>query len=182
VDAGGRAVTDLVVAAVFALLAVTAVAAATLSDFLAAVVVFGVYSLGMAVSWAVFRAPDVALTEAAVGAGVTTALFLVVGFRTGAVERASGVRDVGPGSLLVVSGFVAGLLWTVPALPPVGDPTAPGLSVASAYLVDAPGLGIRNVVTAILVYYRGFDTLGEVVVVLAAAVAVLVVFDREVIE
>jgi multicomponent Na+:H+ antiporter subunit B len=174
-------VSDAVVLAVVALLVVTGTAAALLSDFLAAVVVFGVYSLGMALAWAVFRAPDVALTEAAVGAGVTTALFLVVGFRTGAVETASGLRDVGPGSVLVVSGFVAGLLWTVPALPAVGDPTAPGFGVADAYLAEAPALGVRNVVTAILVYYRGFDTLGEVVVVLAAAVAVLVVFDREVI-
>lgn len=60
----------------------TALVAITLRDLLGAVVVFSAYSLMMAMLWTQLRAPDLALTEAAVGAGVTTVLFIVVVYRT----------------------------------------------------------------------------------------------------
>ncbi|WP_435348772.1 DUF4040 domain-containing protein [Haloarchaeobius sp. HRN-SO-5] len=177
--------TGAVVAALLVLLLVAAVTVVAFSDPLATLVAFGVYSLGMAMLWSVFRAPDVGLTEAAVGAGVTTALFLVVAVRTGLPRPGPfrSVETVRPRSVALVAGFVVALLWTVPALPAVGDPSAPGFQrVAPAYLERAPELDVSNVVTAILVVFRGFDTFGEVVVVFAAGVAVLVVFDREVVR
>ena len=60
----------------------TAVVAIALKDLLAAVVVFSAYSLMMALLWTQLRAPDLALTEAAVGAGVTTALFIITVYKT----------------------------------------------------------------------------------------------------
>jgi energy-converting hydrogenase B subunit D len=60
----------------------TAVVAVTLKDLLGAVVVFSAYSLMMAMLWTQLRAPDLALTEAAVGAGVTTVLFIIVVYKT----------------------------------------------------------------------------------------------------
>jgi len=65
-----------------ALLVVTALLAVSARDLLAAVIVFAVYSLIMALTWQRLQAPDLALTEAAVGAGVTTVLFVVTIFRT----------------------------------------------------------------------------------------------------
>jgi multicomponent Na+:H+ antiporter subunit B len=178
-------VTDPLVLVLLVLLLVTALAVVAFRRLLAAIVAFGVYSLGMAMLWAVFRAPDVGLTEAAVGAGVTTALFIVVVFRADVTRTTTfrPIESVRGRSIAVVAGFVAALLWTVPALPAVGDPSAPGFQrVAPEYLARSPELGVANVVTAILVVFRGFDTFGEVVVVFAAGVAVLVVFDREVIR
>jgi len=64
------------------LLVVTAVLAITARDLLAAVIIFSVYSLIMALMWQRLQAPDLALTEAAVGAGVTTVLFVVTIFKT----------------------------------------------------------------------------------------------------
>jgi multicomponent Na+:H+ antiporter subunit B len=177
-------VTGLLVAALLVLLVVTAATVALFRDPLATVVAFGVYSLGMAMLWGVLRAPDVALTEAAVGAGVTTALFVLVVSRTGLTSPTTirPLASVSPRSLVGVGLFVAALLWTVPALPAVGDPAAPGFQrVAPEYLTGAPALGVDNVVTAVLVVYRGFDTFGEVVVVFAAGSAVLVAFDRGVV-
>ncbi len=177
--------TDPVVAVILSLLLVTATAVVVFRDLLTTVVAFSVYSLGMAMLWAVFRAPDVALTEAAVGAGVTTAVFLVVVSRTGLVEPGTlrSLSDVDPLAAAMSAGVVGGLLWTVPALPAVGDPDAPAFAgVAPEFLARSPELGIANVVTAILVVFRGFDTFGEVVVVFAAGVAVLVALDREVVE
>lgn len=55
----------------------TALATTVLRDVLASIIAFATYSLGVAVVWVVLQAPDVGLTEAAVGAGVTTVLFLL---------------------------------------------------------------------------------------------------------
>lgn len=63
-------------------LVTTAAVAILLKDLLAAIVVFSAYSLMMAILWTQLRAPDLALTEAAVGAGITTVLFVVTIFRT----------------------------------------------------------------------------------------------------
>lgn len=176
--------TGALVAALLVLVLVVAVLTALFRDVLGAVVVFAAYSLALSVLWLVYRAPDVALTEAAVGAGVTTSLFLVVIRRTArpAGERTLSVR-IQPRSVLATGLLTGVLLLTVPALPAVGDPTAPAFGrVPEFYLTDAPARGIPNVVTAVLVVYRGFDTFGEVVVVFAAAVAVLVVLRQEVLR
>jgi multicomponent Na+:H+ antiporter subunit B len=161
-----------------------AVLTAVVRDVLTTVVVFAAYSLGLAALWVVYRAPDVGLTEAAVGAGVTTALFLLTISRTvrpatdeGLVDR----RSVRPRSVLVASVLTVALLATVPALPTVGtSDTAAFGPVAEYYLTDAADRGVDNAVTAVLVVYRGFDTFGEVAVVFAAAVAALAVLGREV--
>ncbi len=65
-----------------ALLVATALLAVLARDLLAAVIIFSVYSLIMALMWQRLQAPDLALTEAAVGAGVTTVLFVVTIFKT----------------------------------------------------------------------------------------------------
>lgn len=172
---------DLLAATVLAFIVAAAVLTALLRDALAATVVFGVYSLGMAITYALFRAPDVALTEAAVGAGITTSLLLVTVVRTERPTRATAFETgYDPRSLVAILALVGLLLATIPALPAVGDPSASGFErVVPFYLADAPRLGIPNVVTAILVAYRGFDTFGEIVVVVAAGIAVLVALDRE---
>ncbi len=64
------------------LLVGTALLAVLARDLLAAVIIFSVYSLIMALMWQRLQAPDLALTEAAVGAGVTTVLFVVTIFKT----------------------------------------------------------------------------------------------------
>ena len=69
------------------LLIATALAVARLKDLLAAAVVFSTYSLVMCLLWLHRGAPDVAMTEAAVGAGVTTVLFLIAIGRTARREK-----------------------------------------------------------------------------------------------
>jgi len=167
--------------AVALLVFVVAIAALTavVRDVLTAVVVFAAYSLGLAILWSLYRAPDVALTEAAVGAGVTTALLLLATSWT--VRPASGRalvdrRSIRPRSVAVAALVLAGLGLTVSALPPVGASDTPAFGPVSAfYLADAADRGVDNAVTAVLVVYRGFDTFGEIAVVFAAAVAVLAV-------
>ena len=55
----------------------SSIAVAIMRNILAAIIIFMVYSLIMAVIWQQLNAPDVAITEAAVGAGITTVLFML---------------------------------------------------------------------------------------------------------
>ena len=60
------------------LLIVCAIAVERTKDLLSALIIFGAYSAIMALLWLLLNAPDIAMTEAAVGAGVTTILFVGV--------------------------------------------------------------------------------------------------------
>ena len=177
--------TQALLFALFGVVLATAVVAALARTLVTAVVAFAAYSLGLAIVWLVFRAPDVALTEAAVGAGVTTALFLLLVRRLGGTTAATSQQKqrnrqrTRPASVGVAALVTVGLLLTVPALPAVGSANAPAFGpVTEFYLDDAADRGVDNVVTAVLVVYRGFDTFGEIAVVFTAAVAVLAVLRR----
>jgi uncharacterized MnhB-related membrane protein len=80
-------VADLFDAVMLSLLITTAVTVARARDLLAAVVTFSMYSLLLTLVWQHRGAPDVAMTEAAVGAGVTTVLFLITIARTTRREK-----------------------------------------------------------------------------------------------
>ena len=171
-------------AALLAFVLVSALATVFLRDLLATVVAFAAYGLGLALLWVVLRAPDVALTEAAIGAGVTTVLFLLTLTKTVRPPvEGSALKSVNWPAAGVVTVFAGALLWTVPALPAIGDPEAPSWAyedVTQFYIENAVAqTGVENAVTAVLAAYRGFDTLGEAVVVFAAGVAVLVVLGEE---
>jgi uncharacterized MnhB-related membrane protein len=58
------------------------IAAITVKDLLGAAILFGAYSFMMCLLWAVMGAVDVAFTEASVGAGISTVLFVTAVFRT----------------------------------------------------------------------------------------------------
>lgn len=68
-------------------LIVCAIAVERTKDLLGSVIIFTAYSLVMAVLWLLLRAPDVAMTEAAIGAGITTILFVAVISRTRRMEK-----------------------------------------------------------------------------------------------
>lgn len=68
-------------------LVVSAIAVERTKDLLGAVIIFTAYSLVMSLLWLLLRAPDVAMTEAAIGAGITTILFVVVISRTRRMEK-----------------------------------------------------------------------------------------------
>lgn len=68
-------------------LVVCAIAAVTSKQLITAVAVFMGYSLIMSVLWMLLQAPDLAITEAAVGAGITSVLFFVVLRKVGAAQK-----------------------------------------------------------------------------------------------
>lgn len=151
-------------------LLVLAVAGWTIAvrDTFAAVIGFVAYGLLLALVWVRLAAPDVALTEAAIGSGLTGLLLLGAAARLRAIETPS----TAPGAVLrwmagglcvlVAVGLAALVLW----LP---DP-APTLAPAAVAHLPATGLG--NPVTGVLVAYRAIDTLLEAVVLLPALIGV----------
>ena len=162
-----------------AFLAITAVAISRLTNLFATVMLFGIFSLLSAGLFVVMDAPDVAFTEAAVGAGISTVLMLATLALVKNPQKpyyAEAPRTHRPWLPLIVvvitgSALVYGT-WDIPGF---GAPDAPAQThVARYYLENAlQETGVPNVVTAVLASYRGFDTLGEVVVVYTAGVAVL---------
>jgi multicomponent Na+:H+ antiporter subunit B len=159
------------------LLVLTAVAIVRTENLFVAVMLMAIFSLLMAANFFILDAADVALTEAAVGAGVTTVIFLGALALTAAHERS---RIVGRWLALgVVSVTVLVLIYATFDKPRLGDPNAPvHQHVAPWYLEKTPELiGIPNVVTAVLGSFRAYDTLGEVFVVLAACIGVLFILS-----
>ena len=138
----------------------------------------GIYSLLSAGLFTAMDAVDVAFTEAAVGAGISTVLFLGALSLVGHQEKKPGHTPLLP--LIVV--FVTGgaLVYGTMDMPPYGDPDNPvHHRVADHYLEESPHeIGIPNIVTAVLASYRGYDTMGETTVVFTAAVAVMLLLGR----
>ena len=74
---------ELLILVIVAVMLCSAVAVLLLEDFLAALAVFSVVSLGLSVLFVILRAPDVAMTEAAIGAGLSSLLFALALRRLG---------------------------------------------------------------------------------------------------
>jgi multicomponent Na+:H+ antiporter subunit B len=156
-----------------AFLVATAIAIVRVQSLFAAVMLSGIYSLTTAGVFIILDAVDVAFTEAAVAAGVSTMLMLSTLALTGHKQARSERSPVLPLTVVTLTGIV--LLWGTVDMPRFGDPQAPvHRHVAPRYIQDSPSeVGVPNMVTSVLASYRGFDTLGETVVVFTAGIGVL---------
>lgn len=137
------------------------------------VMLFGIYSFVTAALFMDLDAVDVAFTEAAVGAGVTTVLMLSCLHLTRRWEDYPKHNSLLP--LLVVSITGAALVYATIDMPHHGDVDAPvHQHVAPRYIEQGPvEVGTPNMVTAVLASYRGYDTFGETFVIFTAGLAVL---------
>jgi multicomponent Na+:H+ antiporter subunit B len=155
------------------LLAAVTVAIARQRNLFGAVILFGVYSFLMASVMVVLDAVDVAMTEASVGAGVSTVVLLA----TLHLIKTTEISSVRPRwiPMAVVLGTGAMIVWGTFALPPFGTADAPiHKHVAPRYLSESINeTNVPNVVTAVLADYRSYDTLGEAMVIFTAGIGVL---------
>lgn len=141
-------------------------------DLFASVVGYVAYGLLLAFVWIRLYAPDVALTEAAVGGGVTGVLLITAGKRLGGLRNVG--QDARPGFGLslaagVLAAAVAGALCAVILMLP--DPP-PSLAPEAAAATHGAGAGLGNPITAVLMSYRSFDTMLEKMVLILAVVGV----------
>lgn len=146
-----------------------------LKDLLAAVILSGLYSLVSAAIFVTMDAVDVAFTEAAVGAGISTILLLGALSFTRREQKPQ--KHTNYPALVIVLMTGALLIYGTLDMPPYGDPGSPANThpeLARHYLEKSKvEIDVPNVVTSVLASYRGYDTLGETAVVFTAAVAVL---------
>ena len=159
-------------------MAATVLVIARSRNLFGVVVLGGLYSFLMATVLVAMDAVDVAMTEASVGAGISTVLLLGALY-LGRSEEARPVQK--PWLPLAVSASVgAVLVYGALGLPAFSDPEAPiHTHVVPRYLNEMKQeVDVPNVVTAVLASYRGYDTLGETTVVFTAGAGVVALLRR----
>ncbi len=140
---------------------------------MSAVLMMGFFSLLSSCIFMVLDAVDVAFTEAAVGAGVSTIFFLAAIAIVGRTSKPTSNKNaLMPLVVVVCTGVV--LIYATFDMPYFGSPDAPiHQHVAPRYLTEsAEEVGPPNIVTSVLASYRGYDTFGEVGVVFTAFIGV----------
>ena len=160
------------------MMAVTVLAIVLQRNLFSVVVLGGVYSFLMATVLVALDAVDVAMTEASVGAGISTVLLLGALYLCGGEEAKPLSRPWLPLAVTLV--IVGALVYGTLGLPAFSDPQAPiHTHVVTRYLLQGPAeTGVPNVVTAVLASYRGYDTLGETIVVFTAGAGVIALLRR----
>lgn len=195
-------INQVLVLDIFLLVLVTATALAviTVRSLFAATILAGIYSLLMALVWTNMHALDVAFTEAAVGAGVSTILLL--GALAQTKRFAKKEHEVHVPALLVCTITGALLIYGTFDMPRFGDPNAPihthrvpemlGQNVgkhetaapreqgqpAPGHPADDFNGHVPNTVTSLLAAYRSLDTMFETAVIFVAGVSLLLLLRR----
>jgi multicomponent Na+:H+ antiporter subunit B len=155
------------------MLAVVTVAIARQRSLFGVVILASIYSFLMASVLLVLDAVDVAMTEAAVGAGVSTVILLATLHLIKTIEIRQMRTRLVPLAVAAVTGGM--LIWGTLALPPFGTADAPiHKHVVPRYLAESiKETNVANVVSSVLADYRGYDTLGETTVIFTAGIGVI---------
>ncbi len=139
-------------------------------DTFPATVGFIAYGLLLTIAWVQLRGVDIALTEAAIGGGLTGLLLVRASARLRAIEADARTEAPGMAVRLVaglVSGCVAGALAIAVLTLPEPAPT-----LAPQAAAHMPSTGVGNPITAVLMSYRAMDTMLEAIVLLLALIGV----------
>ena len=137
------------------------------------VMLAGAYSLISAIIFVSLDAVDVAFTEAAVGAGLSTVLYIAA--MKHLPKKEIYIKESSIFAILVCLIVGSLLIWASFDLPVIGDVMGPIHQHVAPYYISntKTDMGIPNLVTGVLASYRGYDTLGETVVIFTAGLGVL---------
>ena len=172
-------ISHLITIILFLFLYVIAVVIGRSRSLFSAVMLSGIFSLISACLFVIMDAVDVAFTEAAVGAGVSTVLMMIVLNLTKDKESPPIEPTIFPLLVSLLTGGV--LIYATKDMPAFGDPDAyiHHSKTTYHYLFNSYDQShIPNVVTTVLASYRGYDTLGETTVVFTAAIAVMLLLGH----
>ena len=163
--------------ALFVALVAVAILIARLEGLFAAAMLTGLFSLLSAGLFTLMDAVDVAFTEAAVGAGVSTVLILGTLAITDRREKQGGLKLL-PFVVVGITGAV--LIYGTLDMPAYGDPGAPIHNDLTEFFIahTHDDIHIPNIVTAVLASFRGYDTYGETTVIFTAGAAVVLMLRR----
>ena len=157
-----------------------AIAVTRVTAVIFTVILTGAYSLVSALMFVTLDAVDVAFTEASVGAGISTILFVAAMAYLPKEETAESFNKKHFLAILTCSFVGIILIWCSTDLPVIGQANNPiHLHLLPEFLEGSKNdIGIPNVVTNILASYRGYDTFGEVVVIFTAGIAVILLLNN----
>nr|WP_293949679.1 DUF4040 domain-containing protein [Sneathiella sp.] len=161
------------------LLIAGAVTVLMVRNLFVATMLLGIVSFTMALIFISLDAVDVAFTESAVGAGISTVLYIGTLALVGAQEKER--PKFAPVPLLICLAVGAALIFATFDMPPFGAADNPvHTHVAPRYVHVSPTeIGIPNMVASVLASYRGYDTFGEVTVIFTAGIAVLLILRQQ---
>lgn len=160
------------------LLVVVAVSVCLVRDLFSAVILMGIFSMLSVALFVSMQALDVALTEAVAGAGVATVLFLCCLARTLGKEAYHDSGDRHDGLAIMACALCALVVcYGATDIPDFGSAAAYVHTHVNPHYLESTTeqMGIINVVTAVLASWRGYDTLGELVVIFAAGAGCLTI-------
>ncbi len=168
----------LLTIASIATISVISLFVATSNNLVSIVLIMGVYSLFSAFYFILLDGVDVALTETAVNAGVSTFVLLMT---LVAVKTYKAKPSKNKVSALIVSVLVFIVVaYGISDLSTFADPNSPvNTNLKLSYLsITNKGFEIPNVVTAVLGSFRGYDTMGETLVIFTAALGVGAILSK----
>ncbi|MCC5796826.1 MAG: DUF4040 domain-containing protein [Methylophaga sp.] len=156
--AASELILDLILCLVLLSLAVAVVEVKRLYD---SIILFIAFGLILSITWARLGAPDLALAEAAIGAGITGVLLMAAYANLAPKKHLQNSHR----SWLAVGFSLAAMVWLVLSLIPLADSPESLVAVAEQAMADS---GVTHPVTAVLLNFRAWDTLLELVVLLLA--------------
>ena len=164
----------------FVMLIATAVLALNVKNLLAAVTLLGGFSLFASLLFVGLQAVDVALVEAALGAGLSGILYIAAVLATSRHVRSSTRSRGAPLVVVLIAAFLGLMLYASQDLPDRGDPTAPAHQHVSPHYLEQSLTETEtpNVVASVLADYRSGDTLGETLVIFTASISAALVLYR----
>ena len=155
---------------------VGAIVAIQIKDLLSVIIAIGTVGLGLSLVFLVLKAPDLAIVQL-----VVELLALIILIRA-TMKRDTTSSHTGTGRLIILTTAVCLVLFLIFAweplkeLPEFGKPT---MRVGSIYLEQGlEKTGATNIVTSVILDFRGYDTLGEATVLFTAVIGVLAVLRR----
>lgn len=153
-----------------------AIIAIEIKDLLAAAVSMGIVGFSVAIMFILVQAPDLAIVQIVVEI-LTVVFFAATILRTTHTDETIGKGIKTESIFPVITFFIFGTLFIVLATYAFKDLPAFGLpimKVADYYIVNGlTQTGAANIVTAIILDYRGYDTFGETVVLFTSVLGVL---------
>ena len=158
------------------LMIIAAIAAVEMRDLLSSVIAVGAVGLGLSVAFLLLQAPDLAITQLVVEILCLIILIRLTIRREGLPGRRRISALVGGVTALFIIVFLMAAWSSFRDLPPFG---APLMRVASYYISQGQKkTGAANLVSAVILDFRAYDTLGEVTVLFAAVMGTLAVLRR----
>lgn len=150
-------------------------------NLLETIINISVFSLLIALAYILMDAPDVAMTEVALGACFSTCVYLSFLFLLGPLARAPLKQTRVISSIIICIVFILTLTYVGLDLPLYGAANSPLQTHVSQYYIEhiAEDIAIPSFVAGILASYRGYDTLGETAVILIAGISVLLMFSKK---